>query len=136
MSGAAELAVLCLGTGAAMGCLFLLFKMFEILVGASKLMTAVLDVIFCCVCAAVVFLCALVVADGRLRLYQAVGQGVGAWAAVTLLDGAAVRAARLLAAAAEKIVGIFNKCFAVFSVGFQHGGRVVRKKKKKTEEKP
>lgn len=116
MSSAVELAVFCLGTGAAMGCLFLLFKAVRILLSAGKVLTALLDVIFCCVCAVVVFLCALAIANGRLRLYQAVGQAVGAWAAVALLDGIVVRVARVLTAVRDRCVGFFNKCCEYFGV--------------------
>lgn len=135
MSGAMELAVFCLGTGAAMGCLFLLFKAVRIVLGAGKVLTAVMDVVFCCVCAVVIFLCALAIANGRLRLYQAVGQGVGAWAAVTLLDGAVVRAAKFLAVLGERFVGVFNKCFAFLCAGFRRKKRAARKKQKNSKEK-
>ncbi|MGI6255340.1 MAG: spore cortex biosynthesis protein YabQ [Acutalibacter sp.] len=75
----------CLSTGAALGCLFLLFRMAAWLLGMGKLGTAVLDVLFCCLCGAAVFLCALAVDSGSLRLYQAVLQGAGGWAVVVSL---------------------------------------------------
>ena len=40
------------------------------------------DVLFCCLCGGFVFLCALAVDSGRLRLYQAALQGLGAWCVV------------------------------------------------------
>ena len=76
------IASFCLSTGAALGCLFLLFRVMAWLLGVGKFGTAVLDFLFCCLCAAVVFLCALAVDSGRLRLYQAALQGVGAWAVI------------------------------------------------------
>lgn len=45
-----------------------------------------MDVLFCLVCGATSFLCALAVDQGRLRLFQAVFQGLGAWAAIAGLD--------------------------------------------------
>ena len=68
-----------------MGCLFLLFQGVGILLGAKKLGTALLDLVFCCLCGGFVFLCALAVDSGRLRLYQAALQGLGAWAAAASL---------------------------------------------------
>ena len=62
---------LCLAVGAVLGGLFLIFKLLRILLGLGKVGTAVLDMIFCAVCSAVVFLCALAVDKGRLRFFQA-----------------------------------------------------------------
>ena len=88
MSGQAlPLVFFCLATGAAMGCLFLLFQGVGILLGAKKLGTALLDLVFCCLCGGFVFLCALAVDSGRLRLYQAALQGLGAWAAAACPPG-------------------------------------------------
>ena len=72
----------CLATGAALGCLFLLFQGMSQLLGLKKLGTALVDVLFCCLCGGFVFLCALAVDSGRLRLYQAALQGLGAWCVV------------------------------------------------------
>ena len=72
-------AVFCLATGAALGCLFLLFQGMSQLLGLKKLGAALVDVLFCCLCGGFVFLCALAVDSGRLRLYQAALQGRGAW---------------------------------------------------------
>ena len=47
---------LCLAVGAVLGGLFLIFKLLRILLGLGKVGTAVLDMIFCAVCSAVVFL--------------------------------------------------------------------------------
>ena len=83
MSGQAlPVAVFCLATGAALGCLFLLFQGMSQLLGLKKLGTALVDVLFCCLCGGFVFLCALAVDSGRLRLYQAALQGLGAWCVV------------------------------------------------------
>ena len=87
-------AFFCLGTGAALGLLFLLCKMVRIGLGAGPWLTAALDVLFCLICGAVVFLCALAVDKGRLRLFQAALQSLGAWAAVVGLDPLAQRAGR------------------------------------------
>lgn len=83
MSGQAlPVAVFCLATGAALGCLFLLFQGMSQLLGLKKLGAALVDVLFCCLCGGFVFLCALAVDSGRLRLYQAALQGLGAWCVV------------------------------------------------------
>ena len=84
-NGTCELLFFCLGTGAALGCLLLLFQAVRVLCHAGKLMTALLDVLYCCVTAAAVFLCALAVDKGRLRLLQVLLQLLGGWAAVTAL---------------------------------------------------
>ena len=47
---------------------------------------AFLTPVFCCLCGGAVFLCALAVDNGHLRLYQAVLQGLGAWCVVVALD--------------------------------------------------
>ncbi|MFR0839025.1 MAG: spore cortex biosynthesis protein YabQ [Neglectibacter timonensis] len=54
---------LCLAVGAVLGGLFLIFKLLRILLGLGKVGTAVLDMIFCAVCSAVVF-------RARLRLIR------------------------------------------------------------------
>ena len=74
-----------LASGAALGCLFLLFRGFSRLLGLKKLGTALLDVLFGGLAGGFVFLCALAVDSGRLRLYQVLPQALGAWAAVTAL---------------------------------------------------
>ena len=66
MSGQAlPVAVFCLATGAALGCLFLLFQGMSQLLGLKKLGAALVDVLFCCLCGGFVFLCALAVDSGR-----------------------------------------------------------------------
>ena len=78
-----ELLFFCRATGAALGCLLLLFRVVRILFRAGKFTTALLDILYCCLCGAVVFLCALAVDRGRLRLLQALLQFLGGWAVVT-----------------------------------------------------
>lgn len=118
-------ACLCLWTGAALGCLFLLLKLLRLLLRGGRLMTAVMDAAFCLFCAAVAFLCALAVDKGRLRLAQVVLQGLGAWGAIAALDPFVVGLARLvrkivrrLAAAAGRpvrwMVGKATKIFHKF----------------------
>ena len=86
--------VFCLAAGAALGCLFLLCKALRLALGLGPWATALVDVLFCLVCGASSFLCALAVDQGRLRLFQAVFQGLGAWAAIAGLDPLAAGAAR------------------------------------------
>ena len=45
-----------LASGAALGCLFLLFQGMSQLLGLKKLGTALVDVLFCCLCGGFVFL--------------------------------------------------------------------------------
>lgn len=76
----------CLATGAGMGALYAVFSGVRALLRAGKLLTAVLDVLFCLVCGTVVFLCALAVDKGRLRAYQAGPQLLAGWAAAVTLE--------------------------------------------------
>lgn len=102
-------AFFCLSTGAALGCLFLLFRMAAWLLGLGKVETGVLDVLFCCLCGGAVFLCALAVDSGRLRLYQAVLQGVGAWAVIGSLGPAVQRLARWIGRKFCKVWGVLGR---------------------------
>lgn len=109
MSGQAlPVAVFCLATGAALGCLFLLFQGMSQLLGLKKLGTALVDVLFCCLCGGFVFLCALAVDSGRLRLYQAALQGLGAWCVVAAFGPLA----RWGIARLRKILGSFAPFWA------------------------
>lgn len=95
MTGAAWPTVFfCLSTGAALGLLFLLCKALRLAMGAGRLFTAVLDVLYGAFCGAAVFLCALAVDKGRLRFLQAALQVLGAWAAIVALDPLASRLGR------------------------------------------
>lgn len=129
-------AALCLAVGAALGCLFLLCKVLRLSLGLGKWATALLDVLFCLVCGAVAFLCALVLDQGRLRLLQVVCHGVGAWAAVTAWDPLALRAARGLKKISCKVGALFRGG-AAFALGlFPKGEGSGGKNRKKTGEKP
>lgn len=77
---------LCLGTGCALGALFLLLKAARLALGAGKWATAGLDVAFGLVCGGVAFLTALVVDKGRMRFLQGALQMLGAWGCVAALD--------------------------------------------------
>lgn len=79
-------ACLCLTAGAALGGLFLLFKLLRGLLYGGRLMTAALDVLFCLIWAIFAFICALAADKGRLRLFQLVLQALGAWGVVVALD--------------------------------------------------
>lgn len=76
----------CLMTGAMLGVLFLGCKLLRGLLRGGRLCTAALDVLFCLICALTVFMCALVIDRGRLRVFQAALQGLGAWGAIVALD--------------------------------------------------
>lgn len=128
--------VFCLAAGAALGCLFLLCKALRLALGLGPWATALVDVLFCLVCGAVSFLCALAVDQGRLRLFQAVFQGLGAWAAIAGLDP-------LAAGAARAAKGFFRRGRAVLregkTFGLGHspaGAGQGSKNRKKFREKP
>ena len=127
-----ELLFFCLGTGAALGCLLLLFRTVRILCHAGKLMTALLDVLYCCLCGAVVFLCALAVDKGRLRLLQVLLQLLGGWAAVTALGPFVSGIARRLEKIFRKFSGFFRKRCRIFTSHFQRKKPKSAKNRKKT----
>lgn len=109
MNAGAPALFFCLATGAAMGILFLAFKGARLLLGAGKALTFCLDAVFCCLCGVVVFLCALALDHGRFRLFQAVFQGIGAWAAVAALDPFVGGLARVLKKIFRRIRGAFRR---------------------------
>jgi len=126
----------CLATGAALGCLLLLFQAARILLRAGKLLTAALDVLYCCLCALTVFLCALAVDYGRLRLFQAGFQLLGGWAAVTALGPfvfwLAERARKIFC----KVSAFFRKGWFFLGAHFHRRKPKPAKKRKKTDGKP
>lgn len=113
--GAVPAASFCLASGAALGCLFLLCKALRLLLGMKKWSVAVLDVVFCCFCATAVFLCALAVDRGRLRLFQLCFQALGAWTAVVALD-----------APVSWLVARVRKIFCKLSAAFHRFGGILR----------
>lgn len=134
-AGAPAVLFFCLGTGAALGCLFCLFQAARILLRAGKLLTAALDVLFCCLCAVSVFLCALAVDHGRLRLVQVLLQALGAWSAVAALGP-------LMSGAAERVRKIFGRLSALLRKAggfvaphFRRRRRAPAKKREKTRKK-
>lgn len=98
-------ACLCLMTGGALGVLFLLFKLVRGLLYGGKLCAAVLDVLFCLIWSLTAFLCALVVDKGRLRLFQAALQVLGAWGAIVALDPFVKAATALLRRVGRRVRG-------------------------------
>ena len=96
-------ASLCLFSGALLGLLFLACKLLRVMLGLGRLATALLDLAFCLTCGLTAFLCALVLDQGRLRLFQAALQLLGAWGAVAALDPLIEGTARLLRRAAGRL---------------------------------
>ncbi len=136
MSGQAlPLVFFCLATGAAMGCLFLLFQGVGILLGAKKLGTALLDLVFCCLCGGFVFLCALAVDSGRLRLYQAALQGLGAWAAAASLGPWAAKGGKALKKSFWRVSGVLGRWMSFLRGLFPKPKDPGREKGKKTGKK-
>lgn len=126
----------CLATGAALGCLFLLFRGFSALLGFRKWGTALLDLIFCCLCGGMVFLCALAVDKGRLRLYQAGLQALGAWAVVTAFGPWLGKGVERLKRFFEKLSAILVRRVDFLRRLFTRGKDTQRKRGKKTGKKP
>ena len=89
---------LCLASGAGLGGVFLGAEALAGLLGCRKLGRAVLDLACCAVAGAVVFLCALAVDSGRVRLVQAALQALGGWAVWTAFAPWARRTRKLGAA--------------------------------------
>ncbi len=136
MSGEAARAVFfCLATGAALGGLFVLFQAVRILLRAGKLFTAFLDLLYCCLCGAAVFLCALAVDRGRLRFFQAALQLLGGWSVVAALGPAASRLAGGVRKIIGKISGAFHRAAAVLAAHFHKSRPKPAKKRVKTGRK-
>ncbi len=134
--GGGALVFFCLATGAALGCLFLLFSAVQLAFHAGKLTCALLDVFYCCLCAAVVFLCALAVDHGRLRLLQAACQLLGGWAAVASLSPFVSGAAKRLRKIFCKVSAFFRRRCAFLTAHFRRRKPKPAKKRKKTGKRP
>ena len=83
-AGVWEVVFFCLASGAALGTFYALVACFGVLLRAGRWLTGALDIGFCLVCAAVVFLAALAVDHGRLRFFQAALQLLGGWSAAAV----------------------------------------------------
>lgn len=125
----------CLATGAALGCLFLLFQGFCQLLGGGKWMLALLDLLFGILAGGWVFLCALAVDRGFLRLYQVVFQGLGAWACVTALWPLVSRGIGGLKKIFCKVGALLRKGGSILLGLFQKGRAPKGKDRKKTRKK-
>ncbi len=137
MSGQAlPVVFFCLATGAALGCLFLLFRGIAALLGLKKLGIALFDLLFCCLCGAFVFLCALAVDSGRLRLYQAALQGLGAWTVVVALGPWTLKGSRRLRSFFKNLSAFLTGRLGFLRGLFPRGKDMEKKRKKKTGKKP
>jgi hypothetical protein len=126
----------CLATGAAMGCLFLLFRGLAALLGLRKFGTGVLDLLFGCLCGGFVFLCALAVDSGRLRLYQAALQALGGWAVAVSLGPWIDKGAKKLRSSFWRLSGVLRRWMVFLRGLFQKPKRPKGSKGKKTGKKP
>ncbi len=99
----------CLFSGMALGGLFLLFKMLRLLFGLGKWSVALLDFLYCCLCALAVFLCALAVDKGRLRFLQAGLQLAGWLGVVFAFDPFLSGAARCLYRGGKRLGSFFSR---------------------------
>lgn len=91
-----QTAAFCLWSGVVLGTFYAVCTLLRAVLGAGRVLTAVIDVLFCTVTAAVVFLCALSVSGGRLRFLQGSLQLLGGWAAAAVLCPLADRTSALL----------------------------------------
>ncbi len=132
---APETIFFCLVTGAALGGLFLLLQWVRVLLRAGKFLTAFLDLLYCCLCAAAVFMCALAVDHGRLRLVQVLFQAVGAWAAVGALGPFIQQLAFGMRRIFGRVSGLFKRAGAFFGSLFLGKRASTAKNAKKTRQK-
>lgn len=102
-------AMFCLCSGVALGLLYVVLALLRALLSAGRLLTAVIDLLFCAMSGLVVFLCALAVGGGRLRFFQAGLQLLGGWAAVSLLCPLIARAARWIQRLKTRIFSLFSR---------------------------
>lgn len=130
-----ELLFFCLATGAALGCLLLLFRALRILIRAGKLAAAVLDILYCCLCGAVVFLCALAVDRGRLRLLQVLLQLLGGWAVETALGPFVSGFAHRIRKIFSRVFSFFRKKWGIFTSLFHKRRPKSAKNLEKTKKK-
>lgn len=126
----------CLLTGAALGVLYLAFGVLRTMLGAGKLLTFFCDLLFCCLCGAAVFLCALAVGKGRLRAVQALFQLLGGWAVVVLLGPFVGAATRLLKKFFWKVCTLFRKFRDFLKAHFRVRRKKIGKKPGKTAKRP
>lgn len=125
----------CLATGAAMGCLFLFFRGITLLLGLGKLGTGVMDIVFCCLCGGFVFLCALAVDNGRLRLYQAALQALGGWAAAAAMGPWVEKGIKRLIKSFWRLSGVLGRWLTFLRGLFPKPKGPGRKQGKKTGKK-
>ena len=137
MRPVAETLFFCLATGALMGCAFLAQRAAACLLGLGALGASVLDALFGVVCGGFVFLCALAVDSGSLRLYQAALQGLGAWAAVVALGPCCRRGARGLRKSFRFLLAQWGrgwlKLRGLFPAGKAPRGKGRKKRRKNTK---
>lgn len=126
----------CLATGAAMGALYLLFGVLRALLGAGKLLTFFLDLLFCCLCGTAVFLCALAVGKGRLRAVQVLFQALGGWAAVASLGPFVGAVTRLLQKIFWKLTALLRRFRGFLRAHFRLHRKKTGENRRKTAKKP
>lgn len=125
----------CLASGAALGALYAALRGAGTLLRAGRLLTGVLDTLFCLLCGAVVFLCALAVDKGRLRAFQLALQLLGGWSAAVVFTPLCTRAALFLQKIFGRIGGFFGRRLAFLRQRWQSKRIKRRKKSRKTRKK-
>ncbi len=101
---------LCLISGAGLGAVFLFCKVLRLGLGLRKWAVAVLDILFCLFSSLVVFLCALAIDSGRLRLFQAALQLTGGISVVLVFDPFVSKGARGLRFLLQKGKNALSRC--------------------------
>lgn len=121
-----ESIILFLGVGVGFGAIFLLMKVMKIVLGIKKIGEAVLDIILCLISTIVIFLCALALDGGKIRLLQLLLHGIGALAVIWLLDPLVQGMARMVSKFGKNIKKFIFAKFKKISA---------KKKKKKASKK-
>lgn len=130
-----EAVFFCLGTGVLLGALFLLLKLGKCLLGLGKWGEAFLDILYCLLGAGVVFLSALAVDKGRLRVAQLLLQGIGAWAFLAALDPFLCGAVAFLEKIIGQVFGFWKRKWRALASHFPRKTKKIKAKRKKTGRK-
>lgn len=102
-------ACLCLATGALLGGAFLALKLARLLLRGGRILLFVSDLLLGPLCAVVAFTVALAIDKGRLRLFQVVLQGLGAWGTICALDSLVNGTAAWLRKVTGKLRGFLRR---------------------------
>lgn len=125
-----------LATGAALGAAWALLRGVCRLLGLGPLAAGFCEGLFGCLAGGFVFLCALAVDSGRLRLYQALPQALGAWAAAAALSSLSQKAGSSLRKSFCRLWAFWAGASGFVRGLFPAGRGPERSRGKKTGKKP